>query len=157
MVEESRPDTGSGRAGMRTAGALVILLATTGFVTASYVTVVTFGWMRPDAPWVPRVCRMDPDTCSSVVFSSQARLFGVPNSVLGQLGYLALVTAAASGRLFTAPIYWVAVAMSLGTVALGLYLAYVLLFVIRAPCVACFAAHAINLALACVLLLAGPG
>ena len=41
---------------------------------------------------------------------------------------------------------WVAVAW--GTVGLGLYLAYRLLFVLRVPCVLCLTAHGLNLAIA---------
>ena len=39
------------------------------------------------------------------------------------------------------------------SVALGVYLAHSLLFVIRVPCKLCFSAHGINLAILLILLL----
>ena len=61
----------------------VIGLSALGFVISSYVTGVAFRWVRPDARWVPPVCRMEEETCALVVFTPQARLFGPPNSLLG--------------------------------------------------------------------------
>lgn len=142
----------SGSQAMNTAGRLVVLLAGIGFLISSYFTAVAYGWVRPDAPWVPRFCRMDPQTCTSVVFTPQARLLGLPNSVLGQVYYVGLVAAVASERIFSGPVFWLALAVSLGTVALAAYLWYALLFVIRVRCRACFLAHAINIAIACILL-----
>ncbi len=131
---------------------MVVPLALVGLAISSYFTAVAYRWIQPDARWVPPVCRLGPDTCAQVVFTSQARVFGLPNSVLGQVYYLALIVGGIGGWLSTAPVYWLAVTASLLTVALAVYLSYSLLFRLRVRCVLCFAAHAINLAILLLLL-----
>ena len=129
----------------------IALLATAGLAIASYFTAVAWRWMPPDAHWIPRVCRKDDRTCASVVFTPSARVFGPPNSLLGQMYYAALIAGAASGTLADPWVWKLCVASSLATVGLGIYLGYALLFVLRVPCPLCFASHAIN-AVLCGLL-----
>tara|TARA_B100000029_G_C17104896_1_gene789315 strand:+ start:183 stop:593 length:411 start_codon:yes stop_codon:yes gene_type:complete len=129
-------------------------LAGAGFVISSYVTGVAFRWVRPDARWVPPVCRMEEETCALVVFTPQARLFGPPNSVLGQLFYVALAVAVLTGALEAEGPRLVLQAVSLGTVLLGGYLTYALLFINRVHCVLCYLSHVINVGVFVLLLLA---
>lgn len=125
--------------------ALVItVLAVFGFVVASYFTAIAYRWINPQASYLPHFCRMGENTCASVVFTPRARVFGIPNSVLGQVYYLLLMSALWGGWLWTAPFYGLVLAASTLTVILGAYLTYSLLFLTRIPCKLCFTGHAIN-------------
>lgn len=130
----------------------VALPALVGLLVATYFTAVAYRWMAPDAAWVPAVCRLDEGTCASIVFSPQARVLGIPNSVLGQAWYALLLLGAATGSLGTEPWHTGFVVVAAGTVVLGFYLAWSLLFVLRVNCRLCFLSHAINLWLLAVLL-----
>lgn len=119
-------------------------LAAVGLVISSYFTAVAYRWMRADARWVPPFCRLGEATCASIVFTPQARVFGVPNSLLGQIYYASLLAGAPAGALDEP---WMRIAWlgaSLVTVGLGLYLTWSLLFMTRVPCVLCFTSHGIN-------------
>lgn len=125
---------------------LIGALAGLGFLNASYFTAIAYRWIQPDARWIPSFCRMGERTCSSVVFTPSARVFGPPNSLLGQLYYAALGVALASGRL-TSSVLDAFVAVAAVTVLLAAYLTYSLLVVLRVPCPLCFTAHGINVVL----------
>lgn len=128
------------------------LLAAVGLAIASYFTAVALHWMKPDARWIPAFCRLEERTCASVVFTPSARVFGPPNSLLGQLFYLALLAGAVSNWLTDPRLWTLYLGGSLLTVGLGVYLSYALLFVLRVPCPLCFTSHGIN-AIICGLLL----
>ena len=133
---------------------LLVCLSVVGLLISSYFTAVAYRWVRPDARWVPVFCRMDEQTCASIVFTPQARVFLVPNSVLGQLYYLGILLGAIFGWIDgPAPLPTTYVAASAVTVILGLYLSYALLFVNRVACPLCFTSHGINLAILGLLVL----
>lgn len=133
---------------------LLLCLSVVGLLISSYFTAVAYRWVRPDARWVPVFCRMDEQTCASIVFTPQARVFLVPNSVLGQLYYVAVLLGAVFGWIDgPAPLPTAYVAASALTVILGLYLSYALLFVNRVPCPLCFTSHGINLVILGLLVL----
>lgn len=136
------------------AGALA-LVAFLGLLDALYFVAVTYRWLRPDAPWLPRLCRMDQATCARIVDTREARVFGVPNSVLGVAWYGVVLGAAgqalATGSLpYCLPLLLVASF----TVAFSAYLAWALVVRLRTPCILCFLGHGVNAALFVVLLLA---
>ncbi|MDA2938984.1 vitamin K epoxide reductase family protein [Acidobacteria bacterium AH-259-A15] len=122
----------------------LILLALVGFLISSYFTAISYGWIEPDAAWIPSFCRMGERTCAAVVFSPRARVFGIPNSVLGQLFYAALIAGVLGNFLLTKPFYFFYLFASLLTVLLGVFLTYSLLFLTRLPCKLCFTSHGIN-------------
>ena len=131
----------------------LIFLSVIGLVISSYFTAVAYRWVQADARWIPAFCRMDERTCASIVFTPQARVFALPNSVLGQLFYVALI----AGTFFnwiTAPelIATIYVAASTSTVILGIYLSYALLFINRVACPLCFTSHGINLMIFLILM-----
>ncbi len=130
------------------------LLAAVGLVISSFFTAVAYRWMKPDARWIPVFCRLQERTCASVVFTPSARVFGPPNSLLGQVFYLALLVGAVSGWLTDPRLRPLYLGASLVTVGLGVHLSYALLFVLRVPCPLCFTSHGIN-AVICGLLLLG--
>lgn len=92
----------------------------------------------------------------SVVKTPRAHLFGVPNSLVGSLYYLAVALAVWFARGPAAEI--VILAAMLAAAVTSLYLAYSLLFVTRRSCPYCWTAHAVNwslLLLGCCLFLPG--
>ena len=123
-----------------------------GFGISSYFTGVAYHWVRPDTRWIPAICRMGEQTCATIVFTPRARVFGLPNSVLGQVFYATLVVVAVSGALGEPLVRLIWLSFSGVTVLLGLYLTYSLLFVTRVNCVLCLTSHAINLVLFVILL-----
>lgn len=127
-------------------------LSVVGLTISTYFTAVAYRWIRADEKWIPAFCRMEEQTCASIVFTPQARVFGLPNSVLGQIFYVAIIVGVPLG-LVAHPLWWrVYLLASLVTVGLGIYLSYDLLFVTRVPCKLCFTSHGIN-AIIFVLLL----
>ena len=129
----------------------IVFLSLIGFLISSYFTAVSYRWIRPDEKWIPAFCRLGERTCATIVFTSRARVFGLPNSVLGQVFYAALVIGALTGRFEGGPLTLYLLA-SLVTVALGAYLTYSLLFLTRVPCKLCFTSHFINLVIFIMLL-----
>ena len=63
----------------------IVALSIVGFLISSYFTAIAYRWIRPDERWIPASCRMGEQTCASIVFTPRARVFGLPNSVLGQV------------------------------------------------------------------------
>ena len=96
---------------------------------------------------------MGEQTCSRVIHSPRARVFGLPNSLLGQLFYLAILAAVFADLLFPKPYIWLFLSASFFTVALGIFLSYSLLYLTRIRCVLCFTSHAINGIIFLILLL----
>jgi uncharacterized membrane protein len=134
---------------------LLISLAVVGLAIACYFTTVAFRWVRADTRWVPTFCRMDEQTCASIVFTPQARVFGPPNSTLGMAYYTLLVAGTAVGWVDDPLLRWGYLAASGLTVALGAYLSYALLFINRVACPLCFTSHGINLVILVLLILRG--
>jgi uncharacterized membrane protein len=130
----------------------VVLLSVIGLLISSYFTAISYRWIRPDEKWIPAFCRLGERTCASIVFTPRARVFGLPNSVLGQVFYAALVIGGLAGRLEGGALTLYLLA-SLVTVALGAYLTYSLLFLTRVPCTLCFTSHLINLVIFIMLLI----
>jgi len=135
----------------------LIVCSLAGFLISLYFTLVTYRLMKPDQRFIPPVCRMNGDSCLSIVDSPQARLFGVPNSLLGIAFYLGVLVAAIGGLLPSTMLYKVLLAVSLGTVLIGLYLIYSLLAVLKVRCVLCFTGHILNLLILLFLLAMGSG
>ena len=95
---------------------ILALLALVGLAISTYFTAVAFHWVTPDTRWVPAVCRLDSETCASVIFTPSARVFGPPNSLLGQMYYAALIIAIGLDRLIDARVWRIFVATSLVTI-----------------------------------------
>lgn len=131
----------------------LILLAAVGLVISSYFTSVAYGWIDPTEEWIPSFCRMGERTCSRVIYSPRARVFGLPNSLLGQLFYLAILAATFADLIYVKPYFWLFLSASFLTVLLGIYLSYSLLYLTRIRCVLCFTSHAINGIVFLILLL----
>jgi uncharacterized membrane protein len=68
---------------------VLILLSVVGLYISLYFSLVYYGLMGTRNRLVPAFCRMEEDACQLVVHHSDARVLGVPNSVLGA-GYYSL-------------------------------------------------------------------
>ena len=124
---------------------ILFILAIIGFLISSYFTVLSLNWLDPADSRIPSLCRLGQQTCNRVIFSPRARVFGVPNSLLGQLFYVAILIGTISRLLFVEPFYLLFLSASFLTVLLAIYLSYSLLFLTRIRCFLCFTSHLINL------------
>ena len=136
---------------------LLFLLSVLGFFISFYFTAVAYRWIRPDVPWIPTFCQLGEKTCATIVFTPRARVFGMPNSVLGQVFYVLLLAGVAGGFLYSPPAYYAYLMASLVTVGLGIFLTYSLLFVTRVLCILCFTTHGINFIIFLILVLGRTG
>ena len=124
---------------------ILFILAIIGFLISSYFTALSLNWLDPADSRIPSLCRLGQQTCNRVIFSPRARVFGVPNSLLGQLFYVAILIGTVSRLLFVEPFYFLFLSASFLTVLLAIYLSYSLLFLTRIRCFLCFTSHLINL------------
>ncbi len=130
---------------------VLFVAALAGLAVSSYFTGVSYGLLPADWRVIPRVCRLEARTCRQILDTREARVFGVPNSAVGMAYYLVLGLAAALGDRLPAPWPALLLAAAWGTVALGGYLTYRLLAVLRVPCPLCLFSHALNLGIALLL------
>ncbi len=135
--------------------ALVGLLSLVGLWDAFYFTFAYYGRVEK-ARWVPEVlCAREGSNCVTVVQTPYARVFGVPNSLLGIFYYLALIGWVLTGNILPASlgliVAWGLFAASAVTVLLGFYLIYALLKKLGTHCPLCYTAHAVNAALLALL------
>ncbi len=134
-----------------------ILLAASiaGLLNAAVFTAIIYGWLGLDSPLLTRVCRVDSGDCRKVVSSPRARLFGVPNSVLGLAWYLAVGAASAAALATGAlPFRPVLIAASALTILLGVYLVWSLRVQLQVHCAFCYLGHAANAVIFAALLAA---
>jgi uncharacterized membrane protein len=76
---------------------LVIVLAAIGLYIAAYFTLVYYGLLDAGTKLMPRVCRLEERTCQTVLSSRFARVFGVPNSLLGVFYYGTVIVVLSTG------------------------------------------------------------
>ena len=124
-----------------------IALAAIGLYIAAYFTLVYYGLIEANTKLMPSVCRLEERTCQTVLGTKYARVFGLPNSLLGVVYYVTLIVLLAGGWA-TGSIGLALIVVAWFTVALGFFLVYSLFFIIEIPCPLCLAGHTINLALA---------
>ena len=121
---------------------LLTSCAFAGLGIASYFSLVYYRVIEADNRWVPSFCRMERGACMRILDTPQAKVLGVPNSVLGMLYY---------GAILFIPIdrfealFLVA---SIFSVGLGMYLVHALAVRLKTHCPLCYTAHAINLVIA---------
>lgn len=130
----------------------IIILSSIGLLISLYFTLVYRGVLRSDSTMIPQFCRMDNESCLSIIKTREARIIGIPNFYLGILFYLAILAVA----LFPALTPYVLDSLKIAsgfTVIVGIVLSYTLLFVMKKNCVLCFTAHVVNLILFVLLLL----
>lgn len=116
---------------------------------------------RPYASSVP----LEKQTCETVLSTRFARVFGVPNSLLGVAYYTAVIVLLSTGWIdapdgvgisfrgvgYGFELSAIVVVVAWFTVLLGAFLAYSLFFIVKILCPLCLTAHTINLSLAVLL------
>jgi len=122
----------------------VIIVSSVGLLISVYFALVYHGLMKPDSGIVPSVCRMDEESCQSVLKVREARVFGIPNFYLGIVFYLAIIAFSLNPDQWKGSAVGAHIASGVAVVV-SLYLAYSLLFLIKKKCVLCFTAHILNL------------
>jgi len=123
----------------RLAGVLLVVLLVPAMAINLYFTALLLGrWgrLRARLSGLFATCGADTSSCSIVVRTPYARLFGgAPNVWLGIVWCLALAPLAVhwivSG---TAPVPWPYLVVAAGTVAVGIYLVYALVVLLKQPC-----------------------
>ena len=93
-------------------------------------------WFSGTLGGAARACGIDGGACKRVVHTPYARLFGGRPNVVAGLPWSVLAIACASVFLVTGtfPLWWPCVVIACASVAVGVYLTYVLFFVLREPC-----------------------
>lgn len=141
--------------------AIICALSLAGLADSLYFTLAYYGRIRK-ARWVPQIlCAREGSSCVTVVQTPYARVFGVPNSLLGILYYVAVllwlpwptdvhgIEEYAYLFLFLTGALLIASAV---TVVLGFYLIYALRRKLHVDCPLCYTAHAINVMLFVLLI-----
>ena len=128
----------------------LIILSLVGLINATYFTLAFYGWIEASRLVPHALCRTDESGCLSVIRTPYARIFGLPNSVLGMGFYLTLLAGIQFGG-DQAAIRMVLVALSGIVFLVGLYLIYALRVHLRARCPLCYLAHGINAAILVLL------
>ena len=131
----------------------VLLLCLVGLYISVYFTLLAYGRIWSGSRLVPALFRMGGGACSTVLQHPDARLFGLPNSLVGIAYYtlIALATVVFGVRQMPGLI----VGGAWAVVGAGIYLVYSLYARVRVGCRLCLATHVINLLIALVLSL-GP-
>jgi uncharacterized membrane protein len=143
----------------------ICILSLAGLADALYFTFAYYGRIK-NARWVPAfLCARQGSSCVTVVQTSYARVFGIPNSLLGIVYYLLLIAGAMGNWSFGINFYVhstymvypfgmvLMIVISAGTTALGFYLIYALRRKLHVDCPLCYTAHAINAALFVLLII----
>lgn len=129
------------------------LLGGLGYLISAYFTLVYYGRIGADLRFVPRACTLNEETCQSLLRRPEARLFGLPNFVVGLFFYAAIIIGALIPAGTIPFLERGLVLASGGACSISVYLTYLLAARLRSACVLCFAAHAINAAIFVLFLL----
>jgi uncharacterized membrane protein len=141
----------------------ILLLSLGGLADALYFTLAFYGRIRK-ARWVPEIfCAREGSICVTVVRTPYARVFGVPNSLVGIVYYVLLIVwtmfvpryVSISGHVWR-PFETLGLLLfgaSVSTVVLAFYLIRALRRVLHTGCPLCYAAHAMNIILFVLLIL----
>jgi uncharacterized membrane protein len=116
--------------------------ALAGLGIAAYFSLVYYQIIEAESKWIPSFCRMENGACTRILDTPEAKLLGVPNSVLGMLYY---------GAILFVPIDSFEVLFlvaSIFSVGLGMYLVHALVYRLKTHCPLCYTAHGINLVIA---------
>ena len=121
-----------------------------GLGVSLYFLAIYKGWIEGNKGLVPVVVCKE-NSCAPVLQTSFARVFKVPNFVLGIAYYLIMIASSFTpllslGRLAFLTISWFVVGLSF-------YLAYALVFRLKTMCMLCFVSHILNLIIAVALLI----
>ena len=135
---------------------LICVLALTGLTISLYFTFAYYGRMKK-ARWVPGILRArEGSNCVTVVQTPYARVFGVPNSLLGVIYYVGLLVWALGCQRVEEDFPWFLWVLLTGasiSLVMARYLTYALREKLRLTCPLCNLAHIVNIVLAVLLVL----
>ncbi len=120
----------------------IISLSTLGFYISLYFTLVNYNLIHPSRFPIPSMCKLSEGNCQLIIKTKYARLFGLPNFVYGLVYYLGIIVFVISGA--SGYIKIVFQIVSVFVVILGVYLSYVLVWVLKVNCILCFLSHIVN-------------
>ena len=124
----------------------VLVLAVFGMILSGFLMLVATGAVSGQSVKLPKVCRISEHSCSAVLKSPDARLFGLPNVLVGLGYYGALIVLAVEGNALM-DLMGFLVLLGAFTVVTGIYLTLRLVLVHRVQCAVCLSTHIINLLL----------
>ncbi len=132
------------------------VLAIVGIADAAYFVGVSYRWFAPDARWIPQVCRMEEETCATIIDTRYGRAIGgLPNAVYGMAWYLIVLGLA--GVILTigyVPACTLFLLAAAGTVMFSVYLIWALVEKLDVACPLCYLGHGLNLAILVTLAIA---
>ncbi len=135
---------------------LIIVLSLAGLLNSFYFTLAYYGRIKK-ARWVPEVlCAREGSSCVTVLQTPYARVFGVPNSLLGVTYYVGLLVWALGCQRVEEDFpwfLWVLLTAASISLVMARYLTYALREKLRLTCPLCNLAHIVNIALAVLLVL----
>lgn len=124
------------------------LFAIVGLADAAYFVGVSYRWFAPDARWIPQVCRMEEETCATIVDTRYGRALGPPNAVFGMAWYLIVLgLAGVILRMGYVPACTLFLLAAAGTVMFSVYLIWALVEKLDVACPLCYLGHGLNLAI----------
>ena len=144
---------------------LILALSLAGLIISLYFTFAYYGRIKKSR-WIPEIlCAREGSSCVTVVQTPYARVFGMPNFLLGILYYAGLIIWLVlrnatwhrnhwMSYLFALTSLWI-LAASVVSVPVGIYLIYALRWKLRISCLLCYTVHAINLVLVFLLMVEG--
>lgn len=142
----------------------ILVLSLIGLWDALYFTFAYYGRIKR-AHWVPSIlCAREGSNCVTVVQTPYARVFYVPNSLLGIVYYVLLILWAAAGQSYALSAQLgmteyvltftgLLIAASACAITLGFFLIHALLKKLHTHCPLCYLAHAINLTILVLLII----
>jgi uncharacterized membrane protein len=130
---------------------LLISSSIIGLLIALYFALVHRNIIRPDSAWLPAFCRIDEQSCGSILRTPEAKIIRIPNFYLGIGYYVGLIILSFFPEIIREFLFELRVVSGF-TVFVGIVLTYSLIWRIRVSCVLCFICHAINLVLFIMLL-----
>lgn len=127
------------------------LISTFGLLISLYFALVHRNIIRPDSAWLPAICRIDEQSCGSILRTPEAKIIRIPNFYLGIGYYVGLIILSFFPEIIGEFLFELRVVSGF-TVFVGIVLTYSLIWRIRVSCAFCFISHAINLVLFIMLL-----
>lgn len=126
-----------------------------GFLISLYFTLVYYKMITPSSPIIPSFCRMDEQSCVTIIHSPPAHLLKIaPNFVLALFYYTALITGTILNHIRATTLNELMIVMiviSWLVVGASLHLTHQLIFVMKTHCPLCFTSHIVNLGIAVAL------
>lgn len=105
---------------------LLLVASAVGVLISIGFVLMARGKVSPRRTFLLRFCRLEEASCTRILSTPEARLFSVPNYWMGLVYYTLLLVASTSQSLLDLSLFGFFFA-SLITVAVGIYLTYILL------------------------------